>query len=103
MAKIRIRARLKNSVVEVKSLMDHIMETGRRSDRETGELIPAHYITEVTAKHNDVSIMKANFGPGVSSNPYLEFKFLGGKIGDQVSLSYIDNKGQYAEATVTVK
>lgn len=83
--------------------MDHIMETGRRSDRETGELIPAHYITEVTAKHNDVSIMKANFGPGVSRNPYLEFKFLGGKIGDQVSLSYIDNKGQYAEATVTVK
>jgi len=45
---IRIRAKLKDGVAEVKCLMKHDMETGTRKDTKTGELIPAHHITDVT-------------------------------------------------------
>ena len=42
---IKIRAKIKGDVAEVKALMPHDMESGRRRDPETNELVPAHYIT----------------------------------------------------------
>ena len=50
MATIKIRARVKNDITTVKALINHTMETGLRKDRETGKIIPAHYITEITAE-----------------------------------------------------
>ena len=44
---IRIRAKMKGAVTEVKALMSHSMETGLRKDKKTGKKIPAHFIKEV--------------------------------------------------------
>ena len=66
MAKIRVKAKVKDGVAEVKCLMQHEMETGTRKDDKTGELVPAHYITEVVAEHNVNVVMRANLGPAVS-------------------------------------
>lgn len=103
MKKIRIKARKKGEIIEVKSLFNHIMETGRRIDKATGALIPAHYITEVAAHHNNELVLEAYFGPGVSKNPYMEFKIIGGASGDTVSLSYVDNLGETGETNTTIK
>jgi sulfur-oxidizing protein SoxZ len=92
-SKIRIKAKLKGDVAEVKTLMKHEMETGTRKDSKTGETVPAHYITEVTCSLNGEKVMTANWGPAVSKNPYLAFKVQGVKAGDVVSISWVDNKG----------
>ncbi len=99
---IKIRAKAKGGVVTVKALMNHPMETGLRKDKKTGKLIPAHHIQEVTAKAGDTTVMTAVWGGAISKNPYLSFKYPGGK-GDSLSLSWVDNKGNSDSMTTKVK
>jgi sulfur-oxidizing protein SoxZ len=102
MASIKIRAKAKDGVTTVKTLMSHPMETGLRKDSKTGEKIPAHHITEVTAVHNGNTVMSANWGGAISKNPYLSFKFTGASPGDTIKISWVDNmgKGDSAEAQI---
>jgi sulfur-oxidizing protein SoxZ len=37
--------------------------------------------------------MSAQWGPAVSKNPFLGFKFLGGAAGDRIEVTWVDNKG----------
>jgi sulfur-oxidizing protein SoxZ len=99
---IRIRAKMSGDVAEVKALMSHPMETGLRKDKKTGEKIPAHYIETVTCTHKGNTVMVANWGPAVSKNPYLAFKFKGAAKGDTVSVSWKDNKGATASEDAKV-
>ena len=94
MASIKIRAKSKDGVTTVKALMSHPMETGLRKDKKTGNKIPAHHITEVTAEYNGSVVFTANMGPAVSKNPYLSFKFKGGSSGEKIKLTWVDNKGK---------
>ncbi|MDH3831303.1 MAG: thiosulfate oxidation carrier complex protein SoxZ [Gammaproteobacteria bacterium] len=102
MASIKIRAKAKNGVTTVKTLISHPMETGLRKNSKTGEKIPAHHVTEVTAEHNGTQVMNANWSGGISKNPYLSFKFKGAAAGDTIKISWVDNmgKGDSAEAQV---
>lgn len=100
---IRIRAKMKGDVTEVKALMSHPMETGLRKDKKTGEKIPAHFIQEVKCEHNGNAMMVANWGVAVSKNPYLSFKFKGGAAGDAVKVSWQDNQGKTASADAKIK
>ena len=91
---IKIRAQAKKGVTTVKALMSHPMHTGLRKNKKTGKKIPAHYIQEVTCEHNGSSMMTALWGPAISKNPYLSFKFKGGAKGDSIKISWVDNKGE---------
>ena len=44
---MKIRAKVKDGVTTVKAIMYHEMESGSRKDKETGELIPAHFIKKL--------------------------------------------------------
>lgn len=90
---MRVKARMKKEMAEVKMLIKHPMETGLRKDKKTDELIPAKFIQEVICKHGDKVVFEANFGRAVSKNPYLAFNFSGAKSGDKISLSWLDNTG----------
>ena len=94
MSTIRLRAQLKEGIVEVNALIKHPMETGAQKDLETGQLIPAHFIEEVICEHEGQEVVSARWGVGISKNPYCSFKFEGGKIGEKVKLSWKDNQGQ---------
>jgi thiosulfate oxidation carrier complex protein SoxZ len=59
--------------------MNHPMETGLRKDAKTGALVPAHHITNVTATVNGAQVLDAQWGGGISKNPYLAFKVKGAK------------------------
>lgn len=89
---MRIRAQFKDGATEVRVLMAHVMETGQRKDA-AGKVIPAHYISDVVAKHGDRTVLTAKWGPAVSQNPFLQFRFRGAKAGEKVSVSWTDNKG----------
>ncbi len=103
MATIKIRAKAKDGVTTVKSLISHVMESGQRKDSKTGKKIPAHHVTEVTAEHNGNQVMTANWGGGISKNPYLSFKFKGGASGDTIKISWVDNMGEGDSAEAPIK
>ncbi|MEZ0238978.1 MAG: thiosulfate oxidation carrier complex protein SoxZ [Methylophilaceae bacterium] len=89
---MKIRARLKDGVTEVKVLMIHPMETGRRIN-DVGETVPAHFIQMVTATLNGKTVLEAQWGTGISKNPYLTFRLRGASLGDKLAVSWVDNKG----------
>jgi sulfur-oxidizing protein SoxZ len=89
---MRIRAVAKDGMVNVKVLMSHEMETGQRKDN-AGNVVPAHYIQNVTATHNGKTVLSAQWGTAVSKNPFLEFNFKGGQKGEKIQVTWTDNKG----------
>jgi len=91
---IKIRAQAKKGVTTVKALMSHPMHTGLQKNKKTGKNIPAHFIQEVKCEHNGNEVMTALWGPAISKNPYLSFKFKGGAKGDSIKVSWVDNKGE---------
>jgi sulfur-oxidizing protein SoxZ len=98
---MKIRATLVGDKVEVKVLMAHEMETGLRKDAN-GQLVPAHYIQTVTATHNGKTVLSAQWGPAVSRNPFLSFRFKGGAKGEKVQIAWIDNKGDQRSDEVVI-
>ena len=99
---MRIRATMAGDVADVKVLMNHIMETGVRKDAKTGQLIPAHFITDVNASVNGTKVLVAGMGGGISKNPYLGFKVKGPKAGDKIVVNWTDNKGDKNTAEATI-
>ena len=90
---MKIRASMSGDTAEVKCLMNHPMETGLRKDAKSGAVVPAHHITNVTAALNGKPVLDAQWGGGISKNPYLAFKVKGAKAGDTVTVNWVDNKG----------
>ena len=89
---MKIRATLAGDATEVKVLMNHEMETGQRKDSQ-GRTVPAWFIQNVTATWNGKTVLSAQWGPAISKNPFLSFKFKGGAKGDKVQITWVDNRG----------
>ena len=98
---MRVRAVVKGEKVEVKILMSHVMETGQRKDAE-GAVVPAHYITKVSASCNGREVLSADWGPSVSKNPYLSFRFKGGAKGDKLKVTWTDTAGDTRSDEVSI-
>jgi sulfur-oxidizing protein SoxZ len=99
---MRIRANVDASgVTEVKVLMSHEMETGQRKD-SSGKLVPAWFISNVTATHNGKTVLSAQWGPAIAKNPFLSFKFKGGAKGEKVQVTWTDNKGEKRTDEATI-
>src|SRR5260221_4393244 len=89
---MRIRANMTGDKVEVKVLMSHEMETGLRKDAQ-GKIIPAHFIRNVSVTHGGKTVLSAQWGTSGLRHPFLHFRFTDGKPGDQVTISWADNRG----------
>jgi sulfur-oxidizing protein SoxZ len=89
---MRIRAQAAGDKTTVRVLMSHEMETGQRKDA-AGKVIPAWHIQEVSAEHNGKTVMTAQWGPAVSKNPFVQFVVKGAKVGDKISVTWVDTKG----------
>ena len=98
---MRIRAQVAGDKVTVRVLMAHEMETGLRKDA-AGNTVPAWFIQEVTATHNGKTVLTAEWGPGVSKNPFLQFVVKGAKVGDKIGVTWKDNKGDTRSDGATV-
>jgi len=96
----KIRASAKGGITEVRVLMQHDMENGRRKD-EAGNLIPAWYITEIKRSITAGLCWKDSSAPRYR-NPYLVFRFKGGAAGDKITLSWLDNRGETRSDEVAI-
>lgn len=104
MSSIKMRATLgENGVTTVKVLISHPMDTGLVKDKKTGKFIPAHFIQEVVCEHNGTSLLTAEWGTAISKNPYLSFRFKGGKAGDTIKLNWVDNLGNSDSGEVKIQ
>jgi len=103
MSSIKMRAKLDGDVTTVKALISHPMDTGLVKDKKTGNLIPAHFIQEVTFTHKGSTLITAEWGGAISKNPYMSFRFKGGSVGDTLKLSWVDNKGESDSAEGQIK
>ena len=92
-APIRIRAQQLGDRVVVRALVSHAMESGQRQD-DSGSLVPAHFIEQISATHNGATVLAAEWGPWVARNPVLRFELRGARPGDRITLSWRDNRGQ---------
>jgi len=99
---IKLRAKIKDGVAQIKSLMPHPMETGVRHSAD-GALIPAHYIQRVTCEHNGEVVVQAEWGASVSRDPYFAFKVNDAKAGDVIKVSWVDNLGESSSGEITLK
>ena len=90
---MKIRAGLKGDIADVRVLMNHPMETGQRKDG-SGNLIPQHFIQEISVKLNGKTVIDAQISQAVSRNPVFTFRLKGGAKGDKIEVSWLDNKGE---------
>jgi sulfur-oxidizing protein SoxZ len=97
---IRVRATSSGETTEVQALIQHPMDSGFVKDAK-GEIIPPHFIQELTFEHGGKAVFVADWGAAVSKDPYVKFSFKGGKKGDDLKISWVDNKG--ATDTTTAK
>jgi sulfur-oxidizing protein SoxZ len=99
---MKVRASMAGDVADIKVLMNHPMETGQRKDAKTGQLVPAHFISNVAVSVNGKPVIDAQWGGGVSKNPYLGVKVKGAKAGDKVNVSWEDNTGDKNSAEAAI-
>lgn len=103
MKSIKIRAKASNGSAMVKCLIKHPMEAGRRKSKKTGEIIPALYITEILAVHNDKQVYTALLSGGVSKNPFLAFKLKDVTKGDKLKITWLDSDGKTDTLETNIK
>jgi sulfur-oxidizing protein SoxZ len=89
----KLKIKLAGAEAEVLVLVNHPMETGARKDKDSGQLVPAHFIQKMTFEHNGKVVADADIGGGVSKNPLIGIKIGGAKAGDKVKIAWTDNKG----------
>ena len=98
---MKIRATLKGDFADVRVLMVHPMETGQRKDAN-GNLVPVHFIQEVSVKVNGKSMLEGQTSQAVSRNPVFSFRLKGVKPGDKLEISWLDNKGERSQADAAI-
>ena len=99
---MRMSAKLKGDVTEVKMVINHPMETGRKKD-DFGQLIPAHFIRNLVVKLNGKLVFMAELGTGIAKNPYFTFRLKGANEGDKLETNWLDNLNETGQGEVVVE
>ena len=87
----------KGSVVEIKTLINHVMETGYRRD-SVGRAIPRDIIQTFTVTYAGEEVFRAELGPGIAANPFFAFSTIATETGEFV-FSWKDLNGEETRET----
>ncbi len=93
----------RGEIIEIKTLMSHIMETGYRRTA-AGDLVPRDIITSFSCRYNGVEIFRADLFPAIAANPFLTFFTVATESGT-FDFEWIGDKGfsETASATIAVE
>jgi sulfur-oxidizing protein SoxZ len=93
----------RGDIIEIKTLMSHIMETGYRHTA-TGEIIPRNIITSFTCRFNGAEIFRADLFPAISANPFMTF-FTTATESGKFEFEWAGDQGfsEHASASITVE
>jgi sulfur-oxidizing protein SoxZ len=62
----------KGEIIQIKTLVSHVMETGLRKD-DKGEVIPRKIINTFTCTFNGKPVFSCELEPAIAANPYMQF------------------------------
>ena len=88
----------KGEVIEIKTIIQHVMETGYRRDYQ-GVAIARDIIKRYAVTYAGAEIFVADMTQGIAANPYFAFSTVAVETGDVV-FTWTDEKG---ESTVAAK
>lgn len=93
----------KGQAVEVKTIIQHPMETGYRRDHR-GAVIPRDIIKAVKVTYAGAEVFTVEATQGIAANPYFAFHLQASETGDVV-FTWTDEKGGVTRETrkLTVK
>lgn len=98
---IRVRMTRAGADLEVRALIEHPMETGRRKD-ETGAVVPARYIETVSCTLDGEAVLTADWGPGVARNPSLSFTIRNIPGPSVLRIGWRDNQGDRDDVAIGI-
>lgn len=104
MAKPRLRlpkSAAPGEVVQIKAMLPHPMETGRRRDAR-GQAIPRHIIHTFTCHYNGVEVFRADMHPGIAANPFFAFHTVAAESGI-LRFTWIDDEGVEVTAEASIQ
>jgi sulfur-oxidizing protein SoxZ len=78
-------------IIEVKTLISHVMETGQRKDAD-GKTVPRNIITAFTASFNGRVVFETELQPGISANPFISFQMRVPAAGE-FEFTWVDDAG----------
>lgn len=78
-------------VIEIKTLISHLMETGQRKDQD-GKVIPRMIINSFTVTYAGKPVFSAELQPGTSANPYIAF-FMKVPGPGEFEFTWVDDSG----------
>ena len=81
----------RGDVIEIKTLMSHIMEPGYRRTAE-GSILPRDIITSFSCRYNGAEIFRADLFPAISANPFFSF-FTVAKESGKLEFEWIGDNG----------
>ena len=93
----------RGEIIEIKTLMSHIMETGYRHTA-SGEVVPRNIITSFACRYNGVEIFRADLFPAIAANPFITFFTVATESG-KFDFEWIGDKGfaETASASILVE
>lgn len=99
--RVRIPSPVKaGDVIEVKTLISHVMETGQRRD-SSGKLVPRLIINGFAATFDGKDVFRAELQPGIAANPYIAFFVRVPKSGELV-MTWTEDGGATAVETLRI-
>jgi sulfur-oxidizing protein SoxZ len=92
----------KGEVIEIKTLVSHVMESGQRKD-DAGHLVARKIINRFTCEFNGKLVFACDLEPAIAANPYLQFTAKVEESGT-FRFSWIDDDGTTitADEAITV-
>jgi sulfur-oxidizing protein SoxZ len=93
----------RGEIIEIKTLMSHIMETGYRRTA-TGEVVPRDIITSFVCRYNGVEIFRADLFPAIAANPFMTFFTVATESG-KFDFEWVGDRGfsETASASILVE
>ena len=87
----------KGDIVEIKTLVQHVMEPGYRRDNE-GRAVPRDIVATFAVTYGGVEVFKCDLQPGTAANPYIAFSTIATETGELV-FTWTDEKGNATRET----
>lgn len=94
-----IKVKIKNGVATAKMVFSHPMMTYNQAKTKTGNADDANFITHITGKVGDETVLDISTSQFFSKNPIFKFQFKADtfKIGKKLSARELDNGIKRAE------
>lgn len=100
--RLRLPAQVKaGDVIEIRTLITHVMETGQRRNAE-GQEIARDIIRRFEARFDGELIFAMDLAPAISANPYIAFPFRAERAG-RFEMVWTNDAGETRRASAELK